>query len=149
MHPRLLSDHGMSPRSKNGAMNEVIRLGDDFVFGSLRARLRTGLRPATSKWRCQKRATSRPARRAPLLQPRVGLIDGLRVNISQRRREPQRRPQPSEADRPLADSSERKTLVRMRLLSAEGAMKLRLLLRALFVVVVFLAVAWAEWNGFL
>lgn len=79
----------------------------------------------------------------------MGLIDGLRVNISQRRREPQRRPQPSEADRPLADSSERKTLVRMRTLSAEGAMRLRLLLRALFVVVVFLAVAWAEWNGFL
>jgi hypothetical protein len=37
----------------------------------------------------------------------------------------------------------------MRLLSAEGAMRFRLLLRALFVVVVFLAVAWAEWNGFL
>jgi hypothetical protein len=33
-----------------------------------------------------------------------------------------------------------------RPLSAEAAM--RLLLRVLFVVVVFLAVAWAEWNGF-
>jgi hypothetical protein len=49
----LLSDQRMSRRSKNGVIKPVIRLGDDFAFGSRQGRLQTGLRPTTSRRRCQ------------------------------------------------------------------------------------------------